>query len=242
LRQKQRRIEKRGWAMRIVLLGPPGAGKGTQAKLMQEHTGAPHISSGDLLRAAIADGSDLGRAAQTYMHRGELVPDSLVIDMIDQRLRQNGADPSFMLDGFPRTVGQAQALESMLAGRRIPLDHVVSLEVPREELVRRLSGRRTCQQCGAMYHLVSDPPRSPAVCDRCGGQLFQRDDDREDTIRARLAVYDQATAPLTAFYRTRNLLREIDGTGGAPQVLARILARLNGSSPGARPASPRSQP
>jgi adenylate kinase len=215
--------------MRLVLLGPPGAGKGTQAKLMQEHMGAAHISSGDLLRAAIASDNDLGRAAKGYMDRGELVPDRLVIDMIAQRLGQNGHDPSFMLDGFPRTVAQADALEAMLKGQDIPLDHVISLQVPREELVSRLSGRRTCGQCAAMYHVVYNPPRQAGVCDRCGGQLVQRDDDREETIRARLDVYDKATAPLTAFYRARNLLREIDGTGDTAQVHDRILQRLDGS-------------
>jgi adenylate kinase len=214
--------------MRIVLLGPPGAGKGTQAKLMHERIGASHISTGDLLRAAVAGRSELGLAAQAYMQRGELVPDSLVIGMIDQRLQQNGANANFMLDGFPRTVMQAEALQTLLAGQHIPLDHVVSLQVPRDELVRRLSGRRTCGQCGTMYHVSSDPPRRPGVCDRCGGELFQRDDDREETIRARLEVYDRATAPLTAFYGSRGLLREVDGTGTAAQVLDRILARLNG--------------
>ena len=194
---------------------------------MQERIGAKHISSGDLLRAAIADGSELGRAARAFMDRGDLVPDGLVIDMIDQRLKKNGADPSFMLDGFPRTVHQAEALEAMLAGRHIPLDHVVSLQVPREELVRRLSGRRTCGQCGAMYHVSLDPPRQPGVCDRCGGELSQREDDREEIVRARLDVYHKETAPLTAFYRQRDLLREIDGTGTTGQVLDRILARLN---------------
>lgn len=214
--------------MRIVLLGPPGAGKGTQANLMHERTGIPHISTGDLLRAAVAGRSELGLAAQVYMERGELVPDTLVIDMIDQRLQQNGPDPSFMLDGFPRTVAQAEALEDMLSGQHLPLDHVVSLEVPREELVRRLGGRRTCGQCGAMYHVIFDPPAAAGVCDRCGGALFQRDDDREETIRARLVVYDRATAPLATFYRSRHLLREIDGTGTTAQVLERILAQLDG--------------
>ena len=212
--------------MRIVLLGPPGAGKGTQAKLMHERIGIAHISTGDLLRAAVAQRNELGRAAQTYMTRGELVPDALVIDMIDHHLQQNGGAHSFLLDGFPRNVPQAEALERLLAGQHIPLDHVVSLAVGREELVRRLSGRRTCRQCGAMYHVIFDPPTSADVCDRCSGALFQRDDDREDTIRARLEVYDAATAPLTAFYRTRGLLREVDGTGSTAQVLERILVQV----------------
>lgn len=213
--------------MRIVLLGPPGAGKGTQAKLMQKTIGIPHISTGDLLRAAVDGQSELGRAAQDYMERGELVPDGLVIDMIDHRLQQNGGVPGFMLDGFPRTVAQAEALEEMLASQHVGLDHVLSLEVPREQIVRRLSGRRTCRQCGAMYHAELDPPTRSDVCDRCGGTLFQREDDREDTIRARLDVYDRATAPLTAFYRTRGLLREIDGTGSTSDVHHRILRRVD---------------
>jgi len=211
---------------RIVLLGPPGAGKGTQAKLMQKQIGTPHISTGDLLRAAVASRSELGRAAQAYMSRGELVPDSLVVDMIDQRLQQNGADPSFLLDGFPRNVAQAEALENLLSQQGIPLHHVISLNVPREELVRRLSGRRTCRQCGAMYHVTFDPPATPGVCDRCGGELYQRDDDREDTIRARLVVYDKSTAPLSAFYRERGLLRDVEGTGTTAEVLQRVLAQL----------------
>jgi adenylate kinase len=212
--------------MRIVLLGPPGAGKGTQAKLMNERFGLSHIATGDLLRAAVAERSGLGRAAQAYMERGELVPDRLVIDMIDQRLERNGSDVGFMLDGFPRTVAQAEALERWLGQQGMPLDHVVILEVPREELVRRLSGRRTCRKCGAMYHVAFDQPTQAGVCDRCGGELYQRDDDREETIRARLAVYDNSTAPLAEFYRSRGLLREVDGTGGTAEVLNRIVAQL----------------
>jgi len=213
---------------RIVLLGPPGAGKGTQAKLMQEQTGMSHISTGDLLRAAIASGSPIGKEAHAYMERGELVPDALVISMIENRLARAGEDPSFILDGFPRTVGQADTLEQMLAAKHIPLDHVMNIEVPREDVVRRLSGRRTCDQCGTMFHVDFDPPRRAGVCDRCGGGLYQRDDDREETIRARLEVYDKATKPLATFYKSRGLLRDIDGTGTAAQVLERMRAQLNG--------------
>jgi adenylate kinase len=212
--------------MRIVLVGPPGAGKGTQAKLMLERTDMVHISTGDLLRAQVASGSALGSAARTYMDRGELVPDELVTDMIRDHLAPMGADPNFMLDGFPRTVAQAEALEQMLQAHGTPLDHVISLDVPREELVRRLSGRRTCRRCGAMYHLMFDRPTRDGVCDRCGGELYQRADDREETIRARLEVYDRATAPLITFYRGRGLLREVDGTGATAAVLDRVLARL----------------
>jgi len=213
---------------RIVLLGPPGAGKGTQAKLMQEQTGMSHISTGDLLRAAIASGSPIGQEAHAFMERGELVPDALVINMIEDRLARAGDDPSFIFDGFPRTVAQADALEHMLAARQIPLDHVMNIAVPRDDVVRRLSGRRTCARCGTMFHVDFDPSRRPGVCDRCEGELTQRDDDREETIRARLEVYDKATKPLAAFYRSRGLLRDIDGTGTAAQVLERMRAQLNG--------------
>ncbi len=185
-----------------------------------------HISSGDLLRAAVASRTELGLAAKQFMDRGELVPDSLVIGMIDHRLQETGGQPSFMLDGFPRTVEQAKALEQSLGGAQVPLDHVVSLDVPRDELVRRLSGRRTCRQCGAMFHVVLDPPHQANICDRCGGALYQREDDREETIHARLDVYDRSTAPLIAFYRSRGLLREIQGTGSTSDVLNRVLARL----------------
>jgi adenylate kinase len=185
-----------------------------------------HISTGDLLRAAVASGTPLGTAAKEYMERGELVPDQLVTDMIRDRLNAMGPAPSFMLDGFPRTVVQAESLEKMLASRRIPVDHVISLDVPREELVRRLSGRRTCRNCGAMVHILFDPPHRDGVCDRCGGELYQREDDREETIRARLDVYDRATAPLIAFYKGRGLLRAVDGTGATGDVLDRVLARL----------------
>jgi adenylate kinase len=201
---------------------------------MHAHLDMTHISTGDLLRAAAAARSELGLAAKGYMDRGELVPDSLVIGLIDQHLHDGGATGGFMLDGFPRTVAQAEALQRMLADARLPLDHVVSLDVPREELVRRLSGRRTCRQCGAMTHIALDPPARPGVCDRCGGALYQRDDDREETIRARLDVYDQATAPLVAFYRARGLLRPVDGTGAADAVLARVFAHLGEAGPAAR--------
>lgn len=186
-----------------------------------------HISTGDLLRAAVAADGEFGRTAQYYMERGELVPDELVIGMIDERLREPGGAAGFMLDGFPRTVAQAAALERLLTGLHTPLDAVVSLDVPRDALVQRLSGRRTCRACGAMYHVVFDPPAEAGVCDHCGGALFQRDDDREGTIHARLDVYDAATAPLIAYYRGRGLLRETDGTGSSGAVLERVLAVLD---------------
>jgi adenylate kinase len=214
--------------MRVVLLGPPGAGKGTQAKLIEERAEVPHISTGDILRRAVAAETNLGREAKEYMDRGELVPDGLVIDMMAQRFGEEDCHKGFLLDGFPRTVAQAQALERMLGERGIPLDHVLQLVVPRAELSRRLGGRRTCRRCGAMYHLAFDPPTTAGTCRRCGGELFQRHDDREETIAARLEVYERQTAPLSDFYRSRGLLREIDGVGETPAVLGRILGQMDG--------------
>ena len=214
--------------MRLILLGPPGAGKGTQAKLIQEQLGVPHISTGDLLRAAGANQTPLGTVAKQYMDRGELVPDEIVIDILEQRVQQGDCERGFVLDGFPRTVTQAEVLSEMLRRRNRHADYAFCLRVPREELVKRLAGRRTCRRCGAMHHLVFNPPRQAEVCDRCQGTLFQRDDDREETVAARLEVYERATAPLCEYYRARNLLREVDGTGDARHVLARIMTALDG--------------
>jgi adenylate kinase len=186
----------------------------------------PHISTGDILRGAVAGGTSLGREAKTYMDRGELVPDELVIDMMAQRFAEDDCRAGFLLDGFPRTVAQAEALDRLLARRAIPLDRVLELEVPRAELIERLAGRRTCRSCGAMFHQRFDPPGKTGVCSRCGGELFQRDDDREETIAARLDVYERQTAPLCDFYRARGLLREIDAVGKTRDVLARILGHL----------------
>jgi len=215
--------------MRLVLLGPPGAGKGTQAKFIEERLGVPHISTGDLLRGAVQRQTALGQAAEQYMTRGELVPNDVVVEMIAERIKERDCLEGFLLDGFPRNLTQAEVLERMLVSHRAQLDHVVSIRVHPEELIRRLSGRRTCRSCGAMYHVVFNPPKQNERCDRCGGELFQRDDDREDTIRARLAVYDRETAPLHDYYQHRGLLRSIDGEGTAEAVRSRILAVLDGT-------------
>lgn len=210
--------------MRVVLVGAPGAGKGTQAKLLEDRLHAPHISSGDLLREEVARGSELGMKAKEYMDRGQLVPDSVLINAMRERLRQPDCRSGFLLDGFPRTVPQAEALDQMLAEADAALCAVVSIAVPEDALVMRLSGRRTCSQCGALYHVELDPPRAPGICDRCGGALFQREDDREETIRERLAVYRRETSPLLHWYGERGRLSEVDGVGEQSEILSRILA------------------
>jgi adenylate kinase len=212
--------------VRIVMMGPPGAGKGTQAKRVAERLGVPHISTGDMLRQAVAAGTPLGRQARRIMDEGRLVPDAVVIGIVDERLGAADTAPGFVLDGFPRTVAQAEGLERLLAAREQPLTRVLQLDVPEDEIVRRLSGRRVCRQCGVMYHVTFDPPARPDRCDRCGGELYQRDDDREETVRQRLEVYRDETAPLVAYYRRAGLLREIEGTGDQAAVFARVIKAL----------------
>jgi adenylate kinase len=172
--------------MRIILLGPPGAGKGTQAKLLVERLGVPQISTGDMLRAAVKDGSPLGREAKGFMDRGALVPDGVIIGLVRERLQASDCARGYILDGFPRTVAQAEALETALAGLRVSLDHVLCLDVPTEDLVVRIAGRRTCRRCGTMSHARFSPTKREGICDACGGETYQRDDDHEDTVRRRL--------------------------------------------------------
>ncbi len=212
--------------MRLVLLGPPGAGKGTQAKLLQDHFHIPQISTGDILRQAVADGAALGKQAKEYMDLGELVPDSVINNIVEERLAADDCRAGFLLDGYPRTVAQAEAFEKMLERRSLVLDGAISLRVPRAELVARLSGRRTCRQCGAMYHVRFNPPASDMTCDRCGGELYQRDDDREETIEARMEVYDKQSGPLREHFREKGLLREVDGAKGTDEVFEQILIAL----------------
>ena len=188
----------------------------------------PHISTGDLLRAAVAERTALGMKAKAFMDRGELVPDDVVVRLLEGRIQAIDCRTGFLLDGFPRTVPQADVLDAMLSSQRRHIDHVISLEVDREELVRRLSGRRMCSACGNICHITLDPPAAPGVCDHCGGRLVQRADDNEDTVRARLRVYEEATAPLHDYYRARGLLRCVDGSGTVEQVLARVHLALDG--------------
>lgn len=205
---------------RIVFLGPPGAGKGTQAATLARALGVPHLSTGDLLRGAVAAATPLGREADGYMRAGRLVPDDLVLGILGERLDAPDARSGFILDGFPRNLAQAEILE-----RRVVLDHVVSFEIPSAELVRRLSARRICPTCQAVYNLDSKPPRVPGRCDRDGSELLQRPDDRPEAVEVRLRVYAEQTAPLLDFYRRRGLLRSLDASG-APEAIAERLRRL----------------
>jgi adenylate kinase len=212
--------------LRIVLLGPPGAGKGTQAKLLQEEFNACQVSTGDILRKAVAEQSPVGKEAAEYINRGVLVPDSVIVKLVAERLNDNDCRKSFILDGFPRTIPQAQSLEEILKKMDLTLHHVLLMQVPPELIVERLAGRRTCKGCGAPYHRSFDPPKQEGVCDRCGGELRQRDDDREETVRARLDVYGAQTAPLVDYYRQRGILREIDGVGKVEDIQKRVIEAL----------------
>jgi adenylate kinase len=212
--------------MRLILLGPPGAGKGTQAKLLVDRLKIPQVSTGDMLRAAVKAGTPLGQEAKQYMDRGALVPDAVIIGLVRERLQQPDCADGYILDGFPRTVAQAEALEKTLAALHASLDHVVSLEVPTEDLVLRIAGRRTCKNCGAMYHVRFSPSKTDGRCDTCGGPTYQRDDDHEETVRRRLTVYAEQTAPLISFYEVRGLLRRVPGTGEIAEIFQRITAAL----------------
>jgi len=212
--------------MNLILLGPPGAGKGTQAQMIVERYHIPQISTWDILRAAVKEGTPLGKKAKAFMDQGQLVPDEVVIGMIDERLRALDCNSGFILDGFPRTTAQAEALQSILTKIGKSIHHVINIEVDSEELVRRLTGRRTCKNCGAMFHILFHPPKGEGVCDRCGGTLYQREDDKEETIRTRLKEYQKQTAPLIQYYQLKNILRSIQGVGGQDQIFERIVHQL----------------
>lgn len=213
--------------MHIILLGPPGAGKGTQAVILAKQENIPHISTGDILRKAVKDGTPLGKKAQEYMNRGDLVPDEVVIGIVRDRLQADDCRKGFIFDGFPRTVEQADALGSALKELNLPLDGVVNIQVPDEVLVERAVGRRTCKQCGEIYHVRYKPPKAPEACDLCGGELVQRPDDREETVRNRLAVYHRQTAPLIDYYREKGLLKTVDGQQSPEEVTRAIAAAVS---------------
>jgi adenylate kinase len=212
--------------VRLVLVGPPGAGKGTQAQFIASHFAIPKISTGEIFRANVSEGTELGLEARKYMDAGDLVPDEVTIAMVKDRLGHDDARTGFLLDGFPRTVRQAEVLDDLLDPMSAPLDVVLELVVDDDEVVRRLSGRRTCHQCGHVWHLDFDPPGTDGICDRCGGELFQRDDDSEDTIRHRLEVYADQTSPLIGYYGDKGLLRGVDATGPVEDVTERAINAL----------------
>jgi len=212
--------------MRLVLLGAPGAGKGTQAKKLIEKYGIPQISTGDILRKAVADGTPLGKEAKSYMDKGELVPDSVVIGLVKERLAQDDCKKGYILDGFPRNTSQAETLDEVLSGMKASLDVALSVDVDKDDLMKRLTGRRTCKSCQQMYNIYFTPPKKDGVCDKCGGALFQRDDDKEATIKNRLDVYDKATAPLIDYYSKKGILKSVTGVGSIDQIFNKICSIL----------------
>jgi adenylate kinase len=212
--------------MRLVLVGPPGAGKGTQAQFISAHLGIPKISTGDIFRENVSQGTDLGQEAKKYMDAGDLVPDEITIGMVKERLAEPDTAKGFLLDGFPRNVPQARTFDDVLAGGSAPLHVVLELVVDDDEVVRRLSGRRTCRNCGHIWHVDFDPPSVEGVCDICGGELFQRDDDKPETVRHRLEVYYEQTAPLVGYYAEQGILVGIDAMGPVDDVTDRAIAAL----------------
>jgi adenylate kinase len=206
----------------IILLGPPGAGKGTQAKRITVDYGIAQISTGDILREAVKAGTTMGLKAKSYMEVGTLVPDDVVVGIVEERIQAPDCQRGFLLDGFPRTTGQADALAEMLKKRALKIDHVVCIKVDKNELISRLGGRRTCRKCMATYHVDFKPPRVEGRCDQCGGELYRREDDQEVAIRSRLETYERQTQPLIAYYRERGILRALDGLGSQDEVYQRL--------------------
>lgn len=209
--------------LRLILFGPPGAGKGTQADMLSARFSVPHISTGDMFREAVSRGEPLGMRVKSFMDRGMLVSDDLVIDLVEERLKHENNKEGFILDGFPRTLNQAQSLEILLEKIQLPIDAVINIEVPEEELIKRLSGRRVCQGCGQNYHILFSPPPEPGVCAKCGSRLYQRDDDKEEVIRRRLKVYQEQTEALLEFYERKGSLHTVDGSGSRELIFSRVL-------------------
>ncbi|MFP3946024.1 MAG: adenylate kinase [Archaeoglobaceae archaeon] len=209
--------------MNLILLGAPGAGKGTQAKAIVDKHGIPQISTGDMLREAVNKGTDLGKKAKEYMDKGELLPDEIVIGIVKERLKQDDAQKGFILDGFPRTIKQAEELDKILSELNMKLDAVINVSVPEEEVVKRIVNRRSCKNCGAVYHLIYKPPKEEGKCDYCGGELYQRDDDKEETVRDRYNVYRQQTEPLIEYYSKQGLVENVDGTKNIDEVTKDVM-------------------
>lgn len=229
-----RTIEKK----RLIFLGAPGAGKGTQAQRLSEIYAIPQISTGDILRQAVKDKTPLGQRAASFMDAGKLVPDEVVIGIIEERLKQEDCKNGFILDGFPRTVPQAEALDRVLDPMDMAIDAAVCFEVPEELLVKRLSGRRVCRSCGANYNVYFNPPAKDGVCQKCGGDLYQRSDDQEETIKNRLKVYRDQTEPLIGFYRRKNRLVKIDGSGSMDAIFGDLVGTLEGKGKDDHPQIP----
>ena len=198
--------------MKIIMLGAPGAGKGTQAKMIAEKYSLPHISTGDIFRANIKNGTELGMEAKSYMDKGQLVPDELTVKILLDRVAKDDCKNGYVLDGFPRTIPQAKVLEDALNKTGEKIDYAINVDVPDENIIKRMSGRRACVNCGATYHIVNVPPRKEGICDKCGSELILRDDDKEETVKNRLTVYHDQTQPLIDFYSERNVLKNVDGT------------------------------
>ena len=212
--------------MRLILLGPPGAGKGTQAKMLKEKFQIPQISTGDILRQAVKDNTELGAKAKIVMDAGKLVPDNIVMGLIKERIRQEDCKTGFILDGFPRNITQAEKLSETLQDMNLAIDNVIDLEVDEGEVVERLTGRSTCSECGAMFHQVSRPPKIDEVCDGCGGKLEQRPDDNKETIEERLKVYSESTAPLKEFYSKQGSLKTVEAKGSVEEIFSRICEMI----------------
>lgn len=212
--------------MKIIMLGAPGAGKGTQAKRIAEKYNIPHISTGDIFRANIKNGTELGKKAKTYMDQGALVPDELVVDLVVDRVAQDDAKNGYVLDGFPRTIPQAEALDAALAKMNDKVDYAIDVDVPDENIINRMSGRRACVSCGGTYHVVFNPTKVENVCDACGGELVLRDDDKPETVKKRLTVYHDQTQPLIDYYGKKKILKSVDGTKDMDEVFQEIVKIL----------------